>query len=332
MKVHQIMIEEILPDLYRIEIPLPKSPLKWLNSYIVKGEGRFLIIDTGFNREECLSAMNAGLRKLGVDLNKTDFFITHLHADHMGLIGALASDNAKVYFNEREAQRIYAQYTGEDHWQKILDAYIANGFAAKGARISMESHPAHIYGLKRKMDFTIVNDGDVIDIGNFHFRCVATPGHSPGHTCLYEAEKKILVAGDHILFDITPNITYWVDMEDSLGKYLVSLEKVNTLDVELVLTGHRRLVHNLHGRVRELQEHHRARLNEVLIALGDGEKNILQTAPHISWNITAKTWEEFPAQQKWFAFGETMAHVKHLECKGKVRGNTRNGSIAYSLV
>jgi glyoxylase-like metal-dependent hydrolase (beta-lactamase superfamily II) len=182
------------------------------------------------------------------------------------------------------------------------------------------------------MDFTVVNDGDAIDIGNFHFRCVATPGHSPGHTCLYEAEKKILVAGDHILFDITPNITYWVDMEDSLGKYLVSLEKVNTLDVELVLTGHRRLVHDLHGRVRELQEHHRARLNEVLIALGDGEKNILQTAPYISWNITAKTWEEFPAQQKWFAFGETMAHVKHLEFNGKVRGKIRNGSMAYSLV
>jgi len=325
------MIEEILPNLYRTEIPLPKSPLKWLNSYIVKGEDRFLIIDTGFNREECLNAMNASLRELGVDLNKTDFFITHLHADHMGLLGTLASDNAKVYFNEREAQWIYAQRTREDYWQKILDVYIANGFAAEGARTSMESHPAHKYSSKRKMDFTIVNDGDVIDVGDFHFRCVTTPGHSPGHTSLYEAEKKILVAGDHILFDITPNITYWVDMENSLEKYLDSLEKVNALDVELVLTGHRRLVHDLRGRVKELQKHHRARLNEVLAALGDGEKNILQTAPHLSWDITAKTWEEFPAQQKWFAFGETMAHVKYLECKGIVRSKNRNGTIVYSL-
>ena len=325
------MIEEILPNLYRTEIPLPKSPLKWLNSYIVKGEDRFLIIDTGFNREECLSVMNAGLQKLGVDLNKTDFFITHCHADHMGLIGTLASDNAKVYFNARETKRIYAQHAGEDHLQKILDAYIANGFAAEGARTSMESHPARKYSSKRNIDFTIVNDGDVIDIGDFHFRCVATPGHSPGHTSLYEAEKKILVAGDHILFDITPNITDWVDMEDSLGKYLDSLEKVNALDVGLVLTGHRRLVHDLHGRVKELQEHHRARLNEVLIALGDGEKNILQIAPHIRWDITAKTWEEFSAQQKWFAFGETMAHVKYLEGKGGVQRKKHNGTIAYSL-
>jgi len=83
--------------------------------------------------------------------------------------------------------------------------------------------------------------------------------------------------------------------------------------------------------VKELQEHHRARLNEVLVALGDGDKNILQTAPRISWDITAKTWEEFPAQQKWFAFGETMAHVKYLECRGEVLSKNRNGTIVYSL-
>jgi len=325
------MIEEILPNLYRVEIPLPASPLKWLNSYIVRGRDRFLMIDTGFNRDECLNAMSASLQKLGVDLTRTDFFITHLHSDHMGLLGKIAGDKARVLFNEREARRIYAQHAGVDHWQKILDVYIANGFTAESARTSLERHPAHRYGLKREIDFTIVKDGDRIDVGDFHFRCVATPGHSPGHTSLYDAEKKILIAGDHILFDITPNITYWVDMEDSLDRYLASLERVSALDVEIVLTGHRRLVHDLSGRVRELQEHHRARLDEVLAALGDGEKNILQTAPHIRWNISARTWEEFPVQQKWFAFGETMAHVKHLEGKGKVRGHNRSGRITYSL-
>ena len=325
------MIEEILPNLYRAEIPLPRSPLKWLNSYIVRGEDRFLIIDTGFNREECLSAMNDAIREIGVDLERTDFFITHLHVDHMGLVSTLASDKATVYFNEVEARHFADQGAGEGHWHEILDVYIENGFEAAGARTSLNSHPAHKYGPDRQIAFTCVNDGDTIDMGDFHFRCVATPGHSPGHMCLYEADKKILVAGDHVLFDITPNIAYWVEMEDALGDYLASLEKVDALDVELVLTGHRRLVHDLHGRVRELQAHHRARLQEVLAALKDGEKNILQIAPHINWDITAQTWEEFPAPQKWFAFGETMAHVKYLEIKGEIQGNKRNGTIIYSL-
>jgi glyoxylase-like metal-dependent hydrolase (beta-lactamase superfamily II) len=323
------MIEEIVSNMYRTEIPLPRSPLKWLNSYIVEGGDRFLIIDTGFNCEECLNEMLTNLQKLGVNLNKTDLFITHLHVDHMGLAGTLAQDSSKVYFNEQEARHINSQH--DNDWQKIIDVYVANGFDAEGARISMESHPAHKYGLKRKIDFTVVKDGDMIDVGDFHFRCVATPGHSPGHTSLYEANKNILVAGDHILFDITPNIAYWLEMEDALGQYLASLEKVNALDVKLVLTGHRRLIHNLHGRVKELQEHHHSRLNEVLIALGDGEQNILQIAPRITWDITARTWEEFPPPQKWFAFGETMAHVKYLEARGVVRRKNQNGATKYSL-
>ncbi len=148
---------------------------------------------------------------------------------------------------------------------------------------------------------------------------------------LFEAEKKILVAGDHILFDITPNITYWVAMENALEKYLASLQKVDTLDVEIVLPGHRHLVHDLHGRVKELQEHHRARLNEVLVALGDGEKDVYQIAPHIKWDIIAKTWEDFPPQQKWFAFGEALAHVRYLEGQGKVQRRSQNGTIKYAL-
>jgi hypothetical protein len=69
----------------------------------------------------------------------------------------------------------------------------------------------------------------------------------------------------------------------------------------------------------------------VVIALGDGEQNILQIAPRITWDITARTWEEFPPQQKWFAFGEAMAHVRHLEARGIVRSRSKNGTTKYVL-
>jgi len=326
------MLEEIIPNLYRTEIPLPNNPLKWLNAYIVKSGDRFLIIDTGFNRPECLDAMNASLKKLDVELAKTDFFITHLHVDHIGLVGRLASDRSKIYFNALEAKRIDSLLANRQrHWEQMLSVYIANGFDDSAARSSMASLPAHKLGLHRAMEFTMVNDGDRFDFGDFHFRCLATPGHSPGHTCLYESEKKILVAGDHILSDITPSITYWPETEDSLGNYLASLEKVGRLDAAFVLPGHRRLVQDLRGRVEELQEHHRARLNEVLAALEGGEKDIFQTAHHISWDI-ARKWDAFPPAQKWFAFGETFAHVNYLVARGKVRRKNKNGKMTYALV
>ncbi|MBN1643507.1 MAG: MBL fold metallo-hydrolase [Dehalococcoidales bacterium] len=324
------MIEEIIPNIYRTEIPLPKSPLKWLNSYIIRGDNRFMIIDTGFNREECLNEMNANLKKLGVDLNKTDIFLTHLHADHTGLAGILATATSKIYFNEIERDLIKFD-SQSNNWQKMLAIYAANGFPYDGARQALGSHPARRYSNDRPIEYSIIRDGDSIDIGDFHFRCISTPGHSPGHMCLYEPIQKILVAGDLILFDITPNIAFWLEMDDALGTYLASLEKVNALETKIVLTGHRRLVHNHRLRIKELQEHHQQRLNEVLVALKEGEKNVLQITPLIHWDIDAKSWEAFPPLQKWFAFGEALAHVRYLEIRGKIKRITRDGKITYSL-
>ena len=97
-KAAELMFEEIISNLYRIEIPLPKSPLKTLNAYLVKGPDRYLLIDTGMNRDECMAEMSTALVNLKVDLKKTDFFITHLHVDHLGLVERLVTDTSIVYF------------------------------------------------------------------------------------------------------------------------------------------------------------------------------------------------------------------------------------------
>ncbi len=92
------MIEEIRPNFFRVKIPLHNSPLKYLNSYVVQSSERNLIVDTGLNSKECLEAMQTGLQELEIDLAKTDFFITHLHADHFGLVGKLVTDTSKIFF------------------------------------------------------------------------------------------------------------------------------------------------------------------------------------------------------------------------------------------
>ncbi|MCJ7654150.1 MAG: MBL fold metallo-hydrolase [Dehalococcoidia bacterium] len=324
------MVEELLPDLYRVEIPLPGSPLKALNSYIVKGRERFLIIDTGLNREECLRPMLSALKKLEVDLNRTDFFITHLHADHSGLVGALVTDTSKVYFNRPEASSVAFQIS-EDFWKGLFAFYHSNGFPEDEIKKVREGHPGYRYSIRNQINLTVTDEGDEIEVGDYLFRCIETPGHSPGHTCLYEASKKVLVCGDHILFDITPNITYWGQLKNSLKQYLTNLEKVYTLDVNLVLPGHRNLWNNHRKRIMELQEHHRNRLDEVLFALEDSEKTAWEVAPYITWDIGCNSWEEFPSVQKWFAVGETIAHLDYLEADGRARKETKNHKVLYSL-
>lgn len=51
--------------------------------------------------------MLSNLERLDVDLRKTDFFITHLHADHLGLVASLATNTSAVYFNQKEASFVH---------------------------------------------------------------------------------------------------------------------------------------------------------------------------------------------------------------------------------
>ena len=75
---------------------------------MIKTDNRNLIIDTGFNRKECLEAMQKGLQELDIDLHQTDFFITHLHADHFGLVSKLVTETSRLYFNRPEMELIEA--------------------------------------------------------------------------------------------------------------------------------------------------------------------------------------------------------------------------------
>jgi glyoxylase-like metal-dependent hydrolase (beta-lactamase superfamily II) len=323
------MIEEIAADLYKIEVPLPKNPLRALNSYIVKSSYRNLIIDTGMNREECMNVMKEGLKKLGVELRKTDFFITHFHADHLGLTSSLTTENSVVYFNQLEADRLNRIRFGT-YWEDIIHFTRMSGFPEDELQEILQSHPGYQYGLKGELSFKILEDGDSLSVGGYRFRCVKTPGHSKGHICLYEPDKKILVAGDHILNDITPTISLRSDDENPLKEYLSSLDKVYDLDIELVLPGHRGIFRNCRERILELKLHHEKRADEVTTILEEGSQNAYQVASQMSWDVPHDSWDQFPILQKWFATGEAIAHLKYLEEKGMIRKGMRERRIVYS--
>jgi len=101
-----VLVQLVLPNIYKIEIPLPKNPLKAINSYVIKGDKRNLVIDTGMNRVECHEALVSGLTKINVDLENTDFFITHYHIDHSGLVSSLVNPGSKVYASENDGKVI----------------------------------------------------------------------------------------------------------------------------------------------------------------------------------------------------------------------------------
>lgn len=309
------VVETIRADLFRAEIPLPRNPLKATNSYIIKGSKRNLVIDTGMNRDECKTALLEALDSLDIDLKKTDFFITHLHADHVGLVDELSAEDAVIYFNQPDADIL----NHKNLWQLVCSLAGKHGFPEKLVKMAIDSHPGQRYSPLNPIDFTMVTDGDIINCGNYELQCFVTPGHTSGHTCLYEPSRKYFFSGDHILGDITPNISTWLDDSDPLGEYFKSLDRVNGLDIDLVLPGHRSLIRNCSKRIEELKEHHRLRLEEVMEIIGRNDQlSAFEVASQMKWDLVADNWEEFPLMQKWFATGEALAHIRHLEAAGRI--------------
>jgi glyoxylase-like metal-dependent hydrolase (beta-lactamase superfamily II) len=320
------MIREILPNLYQVKIPLPNNPLKNVNSYIIKTQRRNLIIDTGMNQPESKGVMAAALKKLDINLETTDFFITHLHMDHIGLVKDFATNTSTIYFNQPDATDLSCDTIWDDYFSFAR----MNGFPEKELKEVFKKHPGYRFCQEKgDFDFCILKENDNLLIGDYLFKCVETPGHTQGSMCLYDANKKIFISGDHLLSDVTPNISLWSKKGNPLNQYLLSLDKVYELDINLVLPGHRGIFVNYKRRIKELKHHHLLRKKEVISILKKGSKDAFQVASQMDWDIFPKKWDLFPVMQKWFATGEAIAHLKDLEEKKLICHEIINEKIIF---
>lgn len=319
------MLEKVAENIYRKTVPLPNNPLRELNAYIITGENN-LLIDTGFNRPECEEALAEAFDELGI--NNTDVFITHLHSDHCGLVSSFAEKTGTVYAGETDGELINFE-AGNLYWRMLDDLFLKYGFPKADFGRNTDIHPGRKYCNEKKVNFTYVEEGDILKYGGYELEAVLTPGHTPGHMCLYDRNRKILFCGDLILGNITPNICIELSMENPLKEYFDSLRKVGRLDVELLLSAHRSLIPDMQARIDELFEHHRQRLAEVMKILGDEWKTGYEVAADMTWQIRCRNWDDFPAPQKWFAAGEAIAHLQYLFFSGRISREEKEGIYRY---
>ena len=311
------MYTHIEDNIYTIPVPLPNNPLRSLNSYVIKGEDRNLLIDTGFRLEACRQALTEGLAELDVDMSVTDIFLTHMHADHTGLAVDLASESSRLYISREDGRRLIRGMA--KGWERTAE-YRSFGFSEEELS-HLDDSPSMKYQQVKMPDYTYIAHGDILTYGGHRLEVIETPGHTPGHVCLYDRANKIMFLGDHVLFNITPNITTWSNFDDPLGHYVHSLMDISIYDVRLPLPAHRGVNCSMAERIGTIIEHHRARIREMLTVL---EQNPGITPYDLSgkmtWRVRGKTnsWADFPLAQKWFAVGETAAHLEYLLKRSRV--------------
>jgi glyoxylase-like metal-dependent hydrolase (beta-lactamase superfamily II) len=297
-------VEQVVPGLWSIPVPIPGSPLPHVFAYAFEVPGGVVLVDPGWNAAEALAALEDGLGSFGARLvDVRGVLVTHLHPDHYGLAGRVREvSGAWIGLHPADAALIPDRYEDADDLLRRISGWL-------------EQTGAPAADLAARPDLPLA-DGDRPDLPGWRLRAVHTPGHTPGHLCFVEERTGVVLTGDHVLPTISPNIARHPQAgPDPLADYLASLERLRRWGDGLALPGHQWRFDGLTGRIDELIAHHERRLAEVEAAVADGAATIWEVATRTTWS---RPWREVRGFMRRAALGETAAHLAHLEGRGRV--------------
>ncbi|GAC1505213.1 MAG: MBL fold metallo-hydrolase [Steroidobacteraceae bacterium] len=207
-------------------------PLLRCNIWHVRGRDADLLVDTGLGV--------ASLRAAAADLFGADLIAvaTHTHADHGG--GMHEFSERWVHVEEAQSARS-AQYhvsLALDDWKPERRAAIErSGYHVEAGLLTAvprEGYRLANYRLRGFEPTRLLQDGDVVDLGDRAFEVLHLPGHSPGSIGLYERSTQTLFSGDAIydgpLLDSLP--------DSDITFYRRTMERLLALPVSVVHAGH----------------------------------------------------------------------------------------------
>ena len=184
--------------------------------YLLLGSQKAILIDTGLGIAN-IKAVVDSITELPVMV-----VTTHVHWDHIG--GYSLFDNIAVH-------------ELEEPW---LDGKFPLPLSVVKANLTRESFDApRDFDIEKYYVFQgepqiILHDGDYFDLGERLVKVIHTPGHSPGHCCFYEPDRKYLYSGD-LIYKGCLYVNY-------LSTYPLlfydSIRKIRKLCIDRVFPGH----------------------------------------------------------------------------------------------
>jgi glyoxylase-like metal-dependent hydrolase (beta-lactamase superfamily II) len=331
---------QIIPGIYQLLTPFPQftfdeakglrrdleahprvtKGLPYVLPYLLKDGDDTVLVDCGWNTDSAYQALEEGMKEHGshpTEVNK--LVITHVHPDHYGMAGRLKQlSSCEVVVHEKDSEVIAARYFAPKGLMEQMAGFMeSNGVPPMDTTGMSRGSMGMLGNVAAVPADTEVKGGETFKVGDFDFEIIWTPGHSPGHICLYEPNRKILLTGDHVLPTITPNVSIHAQTHGSpLGDYMRSLVILEDLDVELVLPAHEFEIRDLKKRLREIEHHHELRLEEMVKCVDSGGSTAWEVAGRVQW--ATGTLADFEPHMQRSAVGETIAHLEYLFEEGRL--------------
>jgi len=310
---------KIAEDIYRINLSVNLSSIKNINIHLIKNINGYTLIDTGWNIEGKTDELLNKLNELQINLDEINqIILTHLHIDHFGLVNKLRKlTKFELLANPREL--IFYKNFEANIFNKLLSY---TGFQEVEIKeiIQMLNLIKNI--IPTKIDRWLYGN-EIIKSRKNESIIISTPGHTPGNLSIYNSKEKLLISGDHILPNITSNITFYpfIKNYNPLEDYFKSLNRISKLDIIKTSPSHGDIFFNINRRIEEIIKHHKNRLTEIdKVCITDESNNLVNTpyeiANEISWS--KDKFNKLSTFDKFLAVLETITHIKFLKKKIKI--------------
>jgi glyoxylase-like metal-dependent hydrolase (beta-lactamase superfamily II) len=326
---------EVVQGVHQIEIPLANTDLKAVNCYLIEGDdNRHALIDTGWDRPEAFTALLEGLRQYRMGFNNIgQILITHVHADHFGQAGKVKQlSNAEISIHQVEAALIESRYVNFDILMQQMNLLLQKNGVPSSTTPDMArvATPIRPYVIPTNPDRAL-KGGETFKVGSFELEVINTPGHSPGHVCFYEKTKKLLFSGDHVLLEITPNVSFHPQSgPNPLKDFIDSLERLAELEVNFVFPGHGPVFSGLRQRIGQIIYHHEQRQLYIKSAARDELKTAWEIANALQWGSNHNVpFSKLAMLHQRLAVMETIAHLQFLVAEDKAKRVVEGETVKY---
>ncbi|MBW7477007.1 MBL fold metallo-hydrolase [Paenibacillus oenotherae] len=311
----------------QVKVPLPFS-LKWVNSYLLRDEKGYTLIDPGLHTPESIETWNAALAEHDIVIQDIHTIVlTHQHPDHYGLAGWFQQrTGAPVLISPRSYAYIVKMW-GKDrsYAAELVALYRQHGMPEH----LLDAMPPHLESFMDKVspqpEVTFIEAGGVLRMAGMDWQMIDAPGHASGQLCFYAPERKWMICGDQVLPNITPNVSVVPgDEGGELEQFLGSLKQLGAYEVELAFPGHRDPFTGFGLRIEELIDHHKRRLESI----AERVKEEGCTGYAMCERLFGARIAGNPHNLR-FAMSETLAHLFHLEQRNEISSSIRDGVIVY---
>ena len=314
---------EVAPNVFELRLPIPFED-GHVNVFLFADGDEADLLDCGMNTEESVAAIRAAVKQIGAKRIRR-LVVTHIHPDHYGAAGVLAGEGgADLYLHRLEVGLVNPRYVELEHLVEEVRRYLlVNGVPEGESEVLSNSQRALSQVVTIAEPAVQLDGAETLDMGRRRLRVEWTPGHSPGHICLYDPEDKLLFAGDHMLPELSPNIgLHPQSTPDPLHEYLDGLRRMAAYEPRLVLPAHGRPFTDASGRVATLVAHHMKRLNRVVDIVAGGE--------HSGWEVALELWgARDNLYEKRLALQEGLAHLQALAVESRVQKLVTPASVRW---